>query len=45
MVIVKVLETDRADALSIENDTAVNVRIFNVNNYRQADLFMEIKQI
>lgn len=45
MKIREVTVTDREDAMSVENVTAVHVRIFNINYYYQADLFLKIEHI
>lgn len=45
MEIVEVVVTDRADSISAENGTAVNVRVFNVSNSHQVDLFVKMKQV
>lgn len=37
--------TDTADAMSVENGTAISIRVFNTTEYRQSDLFVRIEQI
>lgn len=45
MEIVEVLATNRADAMFVKNSTAVNVRVFDMIDHRQMDLFVGIVQI
>lgn len=37
--------TDTADAMFVENGTAVNDRVFNIADYHQTSLFLRIEQI
>lgn len=45
MDLVKVFMTKRADAIFLEDGFIVNVSIFYVSNYHQADLFVQRNQI
>lgn len=44
MEIESVPVTDRTDARSVENDTAVSFHVFNVSEYHQPDLSVRIEQ-
>lgn len=43
--IVGVLMTDKADAMYVENSTAINVRVVDLNNYHRAALFVIIEKV
>lgn len=43
--IVEVPVADTADAMSVENSTTVNVRVFIINDYHRAVLFVRIEQV
>lgn len=43
--IVHIANTDRADAMSVENVTEVNVCVYNISDYHQSDLFVRTARI
>lgn len=45
MEIVEVSLSDRADAMSVQSDTAVNDHVFNMSDYHHVNIFVRIRQI